>query len=107
MDLHWLPVSKRIAFKILLLTYKALHGQGPVYLRDCLAFYKPQRSLRSANELLLSVPKSRLRTYGERAFQVAAPRLWNKLPLDIRQSPSTESFKNRLKTHFFKGEYSC
>ena len=33
-DLHWLPVSERIKFKILLLTFKALHQQSPTYTQD-------------------------------------------------------------------------
>ncbi len=32
--LHWLPVSFRIYFKILLLVFKALKGQAPVYICD-------------------------------------------------------------------------
>ena len=32
--LHWLPVSYRITFKILLLTYKALNNLAPSYLSD-------------------------------------------------------------------------
>ena len=31
-DLHWLPVSERIEFKIILHTYKALHQQSPIYI---------------------------------------------------------------------------
>ena len=31
-SLHWLPVSSRIIFKILLLVYKSLHGLAPAYL---------------------------------------------------------------------------
>ena len=31
-DLHWLPVSYRVIFKLLLLTYKALNGLAPCYL---------------------------------------------------------------------------
>ena len=34
LDLHWLPVSERIEFKILLLTFKALHQQSPTYIQD-------------------------------------------------------------------------
>ena len=30
-DLHWLPVSERIKFKIILLTHKTLHQQSPIY----------------------------------------------------------------------------
>ena len=39
---------------------------------------------------------------GERAFSVAAPRLWNKLPLQIRLSSSEAVFKTNLKTHLFR-----
>ena len=41
-QLHWLPISKRITFQVLLLVYKSLNDMGPVYLRDLLIYYKPQ-----------------------------------------------------------------
>uniref|UniRef100_A0A3B4AA36 folate gamma-glutamyl hydrolase n=1 Tax=Periophthalmus magnuspinnatus TaxID=409849 RepID=A0A3B4AA36_9GOBI len=56
---------------------------GPAYLRDLLQPYTPPRALRSADQLLLAVPKARLKTRGDRAFSVAAPKLWNSLPLSI------------------------
>ena len=31
-SLHWLPVSHRIQYNVLLLTFKALNGQAPLYL---------------------------------------------------------------------------
>jgi len=40
-SLYWLPVKFRIEFKILLLTYKALHGQAPSYLEELIAPYYP------------------------------------------------------------------
>ena len=33
-DLHWLPVKFCIMYKILLFTYKCLHGLAPQYLTD-------------------------------------------------------------------------
>ena len=33
-SLHWLPVNRRIQFKILLITFKCLHGLAPNYLID-------------------------------------------------------------------------
>ena len=33
-----------------------------------------------------------------RRFSVAAPRLWNSLPLNCRTAPSVNTFKIRLKT---------
>jgi len=35
---------------------------------------------------------------GERAFRVAATRLWNELPPDIRKSSTLATFKKHLKT---------
>ena len=43
-----------------------------------------------------------LATLGERAFQVAAPQLWNELPLQFRTIGSVEIFKNSIKTFLFK-----
>ena len=100
-ELHWLPVKQRIIFKMLLLTYKCLHGQAPVYLADLLTPHAPCRSLRSANMQRLEVPPTRLRTYGDRSFAAAAPRLWNDLPMEVKCAPTVETFKSRLKTHLY------
>ena len=100
-DLHWLPVSKRITFKVLILTYRALHGLAPDYIADLVMPYSPARSLRSANERLLTVPASRLRSLGDRRFAYAAPSLWNGLPLTIRTAETLSKFKSLLKTYLF------
>ena len=59
-DLDWLPVKQRIDFKILLLTYKALNGLAPAYIRELLTPYTPARTLRSMDNNLLEPPKCRL-----------------------------------------------
>ncbi len=105
-ELHWLKVDSRIVFKYLLITYKCLHGLAPKYLSDLLTV-KENRGLRSDNKLLLVVPKSRLVTYGDRAFSHAAPKLWNALPDSVRLSNTLGKFKSRLKTYLFKSSYNC
>ena len=77
--LHWLPVRQPFTYKILLLTYKALNGMALRYIADLLRPYTPTRQLRSSSKYLLITPKSNLKSYGDRSFQVAAPRLWNSL----------------------------
>ena len=103
-ELHWLPVEYRSQYKILLLVFKCLHGKGPAYLASMLEEYQPPRELRSASQFRLSEPPAQAvhKKYGERAFSVAGPRLWNKLPLPLKCSPSVNSFKKALKTHLFK-----
>lgn len=100
-SLHWLLIRYRTDFKLLLTVYKTLHGLAPLYLSDLLHLHIPSRALRSADQLLLEVPRSRLKTRGDRAFAVAVPKLWNCLPLHIRAAESVGSFKSLLKTHLF------
>lgn len=104
-NLHWLPVEFRITFKVLLLVYKALHGLAPSYISDLLNFKTYSRSLRSSCKEYLVVPRSRLKTYGDRAFSIAGPKLWNDLPLEIRKCASVATFKQSLKTFLFKLAY--
>ena len=104
-SLHWLPVDSRIKFKILLLTYKALHGMAPSYIKDLIVPYHPMRTLRSQNAGLLVVPRISKSTVGGRAFSHQAPVLWNKLPAHVREADSVSTFKVRLKTFLFGQAY--
>ena len=105
-QLHWLPVHFRILFKVLLLVYKALNGMAPLYITELLSYRTCSRTLRSTDQKFLAVPKSRLKTYGDRAFSVAAPKLWNELPLDLRSLDTINLFKKHLKTDLFKKAYN-
>ena len=60
--LHWLPISYRIKFKILLLTFKCLYGQAPNYLIDLITIKKQSRySVRSSQMSLCSSSYQALR----------------------------------------------
>ena len=103
--LHWLPVHFRTIFKLLLSVYKALNGKAPSYISSLLSHRRCSRSLRSSGQELLTVPLTKLKTYGDRAFSTTAPRLWNNLPLSIHKSPIISIFKRHLKTYLFKDAY--
>ena len=107
MSLHWLPIAKRVEYKILLLTYKALHGLAPQYLTDLLQVSNNQRTLRSNNKFLLVIPKTESVKYGDSSFAYAAASLWNTLPEDCRMAQTLQLFKSRLKTHLFKLAFDC
>ena len=99
-SLHWLPISFRIQFKILTLTYNTLSSGKPSYLADLIHLATPNRNLRFNKGPLLPAPKCKTKT-GTRVFSVCAPSLWNKLPLSIRSSESLTFFVNVLKTRLF------
>ena len=102
-SLHWLPIHHRITFKVLLLTYKILHGQAPKYLSDLISLRSSSslRPLRSSSTLQLTLGPRTVTKYGDRAFSVNAPILWNKLPAHYHNIHSLDQFKSLLKTHLF------
>jgi hypothetical protein len=104
--LHWLPVDCRIQFKILLTVFKCINHMCPGYLSTSITPHRPKRAdLRSASDTtLLTVHNTNkmLQSAERRTFHYSAPRMWNDLPKNIRQSPSIPIFKRALKTHLYK-----
>ena len=82
-------------------SHKALVGHAPQYIADLIrpvADLPSRASLRTAHSGDLYVPRT-CRRFGDRAFAVTAPRVWNSLPTDIKVHRSTTtSFKRHLNT---------
>ena len=55
--LHWLPVSHRIIFQILLLIYKSLNGFAPSHSSVLLNQRSYAHTLRSCSQEPLTVPR--------------------------------------------------
>ena len=112
-ELHWLPVSLRINFKILCIIFKVIHHSetAPRYLTEILTVHSAPRSTRSATEIRLQpFPMKRrqdrtLKSYGDRALAVCGPNLWNGLPSELRCITNYNNFKSSLKTHLFRTFY--
>ena len=103
-QLHWLPIAQRIDFKILLLTFKALHNLAPSYITNMLKKVDTysNRNHRSSSSNLLIIPTTSLVSFGDRCFSFAAPKLWNDLPCECRAAKTLTSFKSLVKTYLFK-----
>ena len=69
---------------VLLIPFKAIHGLALSYISNLISVtdINGRYNLRSSNGLLLNVPtcKSSV-TLGDRSFYMAAPKLWNDLPI--------------------------
>jgi len=129
----WTPAFKMIMFEEKMGI--TIHGLAPSYLADELHYPAEsefRRRLRSASSYELSIPRTRLSTYGDRDFAVADVRIWNthdfirhqkqqqlkkqtkqrksikikhckiSLPQHITPAPSLPVFCSRLKTYFFE-----
>ena len=109
-ELHWLPIAQRIDYKLCLLVHKSVIGNAPAYLTNLLTAVAdvpsgPSRfALRDASNGNFVVPRTRLKL-GDRAFSVAAPLAWNRLPTELKTSRSTAVFKRGLKTFLFRIAY--
>ena len=106
-ELHWLPIAQRIEYKLCLLVHKSIVGHAPVYINNLLTAVAdvPSRSaLRDAMKGNFVVPRTHLKL-GERAFSVAAPQSWNRLPTELKLMRSIPAFKRSLKTFLFRTAY--
>jgi len=82
---RWLPVRQRATFKPAVLIFKVLHGLAPHYLADdCQLVTDSGRChLRSSESATCVLQRTNTR-FGDRAFRLAGPSVWNSLPADLR-----------------------
>jgi len=102
-QLHWLPVQRRVEFKIACLAHQSITSTAPTYLSANIQLVSEhgRLHLRLSFYRTLAVPRTRT-TVGDRSFAVAGLRVWNSLPTTIRQIASYGQFRQRLKTHLFR-----
>ena len=106
-ELHFLPVSVRCEYKLLVLVFKCIHTLAPNYLIDLIKIKDYSYKTRSSQSVLLQVPFTRNKSFADRSFSLAGPSGWNKLPSDIRSIESLDIFKKKLKTFLFQRTFTC
>ena len=76
-------------------------------IEDLLVDFNPNMLIqtRHGRDLFwLEEPRCRLQL-GFRAFKISAPRVFNRLPREIKESENVVIFKKRLKTFLFENSY--
>ena len=91
-ELHWLPVRERIHHKALTLVYKCLHNLSPNYLTNLLKVRQSNYNTRSSSRTPLHTPRT-YKSVGDQAFTAFAPKLWNNLPVNLKECTSISTFK--------------
>ena len=88
---NFLSVSCDLSFK--------RHNYYSAYHTDCDFFSYGISGTTSAQLIRICylVPRCNS-SFEQRSFSYRAPKIWNDIPLSVRQSPSLESFKRNLKT---------
>ena len=106
-SLHWLPLEKRVVFKIILLLFHCIHGPASQYNIGLIKHYFPYRQLRYQNSGLPVTHRVKTKWGGGgRTVAHAGPSLWNTLPQWIKNSSSAEVLKNSLTKYLFNLAYN-
>jgi len=101
-DVHWLPVSQRIVYKLCIITAsdcaevpsRAVHSSHSHCQSSSLALSCSWRPTSAGNK--------NCHHHRPCSFAASAPELWNSLPPALRDSTLTlTQFSSRLKTHLF------
>ena len=103
-SLHWRPVLYGIIFKMCTIAYQALSSTQPAYQNSMLTPARNSRQLRLTSSNPLYIPRVKTKA-GTRDFSVAAPTVWNSLPVSVKSESSIVSFRRRLKTYLFNAAY--
>ena len=101
-QLHWLPLKKRIAFKLATLGFKIYHKQSPSYFHYLSSKHSTVSTRSTCHPVLQStIQKVRTTRIGDRCYFRAIPTVFNSLPAHIRDIDKYDDFKKELKTYLF------
>ena len=90
LSLNWLPIKEHREWNLLKMTHKALYNKSwPGYLQ--LNTHQPSRVLRSSNGIQLQIPLE------SNTLQDHAARLFNELPISLRNNTEFVSFSKEIK----------
>ena len=105
--LHFLPLKFRIMFKGCLIGFKIIREIAPEYLRDNFKLFQPNllRNLRYGVGRDKSMFEITLEEMKNPTVLIRIALTWNDLPLDLRVEQDLETFKTKLKTHYFRAAY--
>ena len=107
-QLHWLPVDRRVDFKLCTMMHSIHTGQCPTYLADmvrAVAVTQTRSCLRSADTAQYHKPRY-CTEIGKRAFSYAGPLAWNALPPSLHSIMDSKHFRKHLKMHYFSRAFS-
>ena len=97
-ELRWNTFQERRDFLLAVLMYKCHNGTAPAYLTDKIDLHCEMnvRTTRHSDDTTYHIPRTNTRK-AEAAFMVQGPTIWNRIPYNIRNAPSLDTFKKYYK----------
>ena len=95
-ELHWLPVTKQLEVRDILMTFNCIKGLAPPSLCNKFSTRSQVHTRNTRTKDILHIPSFRSAT-GQRSFSYRAVQLWNDLPESLANIKSFHVFKNAIK----------
>jgi len=89
-----LSVYRKCIKTTAILMYKIRKGTVPEYLNDLFTTQNVQYNMRDADKF--SLPQFKTIKYGKNSIRYLGAKLWNNIPLTIKQSSSLSTFKSEI-----------
>ena len=100
-ELGWQTLASRREQAKLSLMYKIIHKLVPNYLQSIIPYDANQDFTYYTTRQRFDLPHFRARTdLYNNSFFPSTVRLWNEIPIEIRNLPSLSLFKSKLREHF-------
>ena len=100
-QINWLNTSDRFLQCICATSFNFFKGKCPEYMREVFDTAHQSNISTRFSYLKLNLPK-RKTNMGQKTLSYLGPQQWNKLPNELKKCVSLNTFKHKIKTHFFK-----
>ena len=100
-SLQFLKLNDIITYQITSFVFECLHNLAPLYFHGYFTSIERMHNIGTRQSIRGDLFALRCNTtqYGLRSIHYSGVRLWNSLPLEIRNSNSLSSFRNKLEKH--------
>ena len=98
--INWLPVNDRFKQIISSMSFKFCNNTSPPYMNDV---FKPAGQPNTTTRAsLLKLNQPLRRTYHDQnIISIISPIIWNNLPNSLKTTENLNTYKHRVKEHFF------
>lgn len=96
-QVNWLKVEDRVTYIKMILTYKITKNRVPEYLTNYFTTVRDTHSHFTRGSTINFIPWRFKTQFGKNTFRYSAALLWNRLPMEIKCSPSERVFKQVLR----------
>ena len=98
--INWLPVQERVYQCIAAHVFKFFKNNCPAYIHELFS-QATTSSINTRHSYMKLTQPFRKRNFGKNNLSFLGPKIWNELPESIKNSNLLNTFKHKVKDHFF------